>query len=463
MTSQECANRAIEAFNARDHDGAQGALKTYLSAFADEGSNGQAILPYASALRIIAFQVHDVEGVLALDDILHGLMGEGIRQFDAEQDSSIRAEVNKMIAAVNDGREGDARELISVFLRKYDQGRDLHHLQLDCVTALNNLCNLPDMNLGGGVPRNVVTELTVQQIVADTNKQLFPSIDPLAIDFPYMVTIETFSKCNARCTFCPYPMLEAESDRSNLRMPEERFLKIIDDLKDIPSSLPLTINLSRVNEPLLDSRIYDFIEVIERELPGRAVILPSNGSTLTESNVERLASLKPFHKLYVSMNSDDRDTYERTMGIPYDRTVENLDRLHEMKADGKVGFSVSLTAVMGLGEEFDRYQAWCRERFPLFEIGRYPPTNWFGLTDNQEPEPIDNPASCKDWYQVHILADGTEALCCFDALGQFGDGNIDDCHLLDLYNKPWQRNLRRYGGIRQSALSSKVCQGCWYM
>lgn len=463
MTSHDCANRAIDAFNGRDLASARDALHAYLAAFDAEGGDAHAMLPFASALRTIAFQVRDVDSVLKIDTVLQSLMGEGIREFDPDHDTSVRAEVNTMIAAVNEGRADEARALIKGFLTDHDGGRGLHHMQMDCAEAVNTLCNLPDIKLGERIPGDVITEMTVQQLVYETNKQVFPSVDTLAIDFPYMVTIETFSKCNARCTFCPYPMLEAESSRSNVKMPEERFLKIISDLKDIPDTRSLTINLSRVNEPLLDTRIYDFISLIEQELPGRTIILPSNGSTLTQKNIERLASLRSFRKLYVSMNSDDQKTYEETMGIPFDKTVENLDRLHEMKAAGEVGFSVSLTAVMALGQEFDQYQAWCRDRYPLFDIGRYPPTNWFGLTNNQEPESADTPALCKDWYQVHILADGTEALCCFDALGQFGGGNIDDCHLLDLYNKPWQRDLRRYGTIRQSALSSKVCQGCWYM
>jgi len=463
MSFSEQAEAAIGAFNAGDRDGAKKALGLCLSAFEADNEDARAILPFALALRIIAFQVRDVARAVQIDAVLQPLMGEGIRQFDADQDTAIRTDINTMIALVNEGRLADAADAVRDFLARYDDGRKIHHAQLDCLEALNNLCRQPGMDGVAAVSEAVMTALRVQELVHDSNKQLFPSVDTLAIDFPYMVTIETFSKCNAKCTFCPYPMLEAESDRSNVKMPDERFHKIIDDLKDIPASRPLTLNLSRVNEPLLDSRIYHFMELIEKELPGRPIILPSNGSTLTKKNIERLASLKPFHKLYVSMNSDDPDTYEETMGIPFDRTVANLDRLHTMKSSGEVPFSVSLTAVMPTGAAFDRYQAWCRERFPLFEVGRYPPTNWFGLTGNQETEPLDIPALCKDWYQVHILADGTEAQCCFDAMGQFGEGNIDDHHLLDLYNKPWQRDLRRFGTQRQSELSPGFCQDCWYM
>lgn len=463
MDASTYANEAISAYNTGNRDAARDAVRACLSTFQSEQENAEALMPFAGALRIIAFQTADAESATQIDAILRPLMDEGIRQFDSAQDSAIRTDVNAIINAFNGGRVEEARRLVVAFLKQYDAGRALHHMQLDCLEAIDNLSRQPDMSGPESVPKEALAALRAQALVHDTNKQLYPEIDTLAIDYPYMVTIETFSKCNAKCTFCPYPMLEAESDRSNVRMPEERFLKIIADLRDIPTSRPLTLNLSRVNEPLLDSRIYEFIELIERELPGRSIILPSNGSTLTPKNIERLAGLKPFHKLYISMNSDDPETYEETMGIPYARTVENLDHLHAMKEGGSVPFAVSLTAVMDTGEEFERYRAWCHERYPLFGVGRYPPTNWFGLTGTEETLTAGAPALCKDWYQVHILADGTEAQCCFDALGKYGDGNIDDHHLLDLYNKPWQRDLRRFGTLRQSDLSPGFCRGCWYM
>ena len=50
------------------------------------------------------------------------------------------------------------------------------------------------------------------------------------LDWPKEVSIETFAKCNAACTFCPYTTL----DRIGTKMPDELIERIIDELKDHP-------------------------------------------------------------------------------------------------------------------------------------------------------------------------------------------------------------------------------------
>ncbi|MFC4669483.1 hypothetical protein ACFO5X_13050 [Seohaeicola nanhaiensis] len=85
------------------------------------------------------------------------------------------------------------------------------------------------------------------------------------LDSPMIVSIETYAKSNAACTFCPYPDLE----RQGTRLDRYRVLALIDAVAGFARP-PARLNLSRVNEPLLDPsdrHDQDFLDWCAREFP----------------------------------------------------------------------------------------------------------------------------------------------------------------------------------------------------
>ena len=85
------------------------------------------------------------------------------------------------------------------------------------------------------------------------------------LDFPAHVHLETNALCNAACTFCPYPTLE----RKGAKMPDALIAKIIEDLRDIPQTLPFQLSPFKVNEPFLDTRLFSILAQINRALAQR--------------------------------------------------------------------------------------------------------------------------------------------------------------------------------------------------
>ena len=70
-----------------------------------------------------------------------------------------------------------------------------------------------------------------------------------------IVNIETSTKCNRKCLYCP--LSEYERGKNQNYMEEELFNKIISDLASI--NYRGTISLNIYNEPLLDKTIYEKI------------------------------------------------------------------------------------------------------------------------------------------------------------------------------------------------------------
>jgi MoaA/NifB/PqqE/SkfB family radical SAM enzyme len=174
------------------------------------------------------------------------------------------------------------------------------------------------------------------------------------LDQPFEVSIETFSKCNATCTFCPYTQLE----RIGTKMPDELIDRLFGEMAEWKNGFGLS--LFKVNEPLLDKRVLPLIERANREIPQAHPRLFSNGSTLTDVNVERIAGLKKLTHLWVSLNEYREEEYEKLMGISWKRTTENLDRLHERDFPHPVVLSC-------VGNPAPEFKAYCEKRWPKCE------------------------------------------------------------------------------------------------
>ena len=129
------------------------------------------------------------------------------------------------------------------------------------------------------------------------------SLKSRCIDYPAIVSIETYAYCNAACNFCPYPNLTRKGDM----MPDVLVEKLISDFEAIPVSHPFEINLSRVNEPFLDQRIFDIAARINERLQNASLVFFSNGTPLNKKNIEKLSKLKRISRLNISLNEYQPD------------------------------------------------------------------------------------------------------------------------------------------------------------
>ncbi len=98
------------------------------------------------------------------------------------------------------------------------------------------------------------------------------------------VAIETNTRCNRRCTYCP----NAKFDRGtkNMFMSEPVFYKIIDELREI--KFDGRVVLSFYNEPLLDPRLEKLVSYIRKRLPKVSIVIFTNGDYLTKEKFHDL-------------------------------------------------------------------------------------------------------------------------------------------------------------------------------
>lgn len=272
------------------------------------------------------------------------------------------------------------------------------------------------------------------------------------LNYPMNVSIETFSSCNAACNFCPYPSL----DRKGTKMSEDLFKKIIDELSEPKDYVLPSINLTRVNEPFLDKRIFEFMSYVNAKMPRTKIKLFTNASLLDEKKLDQLLEVKNFASLTISFNDHRPVEYEKVMQIPYKRTYENVKQIHERKKAGEIKFPIILGRVGdGTGSD-DDFLKWAENDFPLFQAIVSARFDWIGKLQLNNFPLVPN-LGCQQWFMLHFLANGREAFCCIDSEGDYGQGNANLENVIDIYNLPYKKRMRMEKMPREK---NDICSKC---
>jgi len=275
------------------------------------------------------------------------------------------------------------------------------------------------------------------------------------LDWPHEISIETYSKCNAACTFCPYPTLE----RQGTKLSDDLIDRIIEELKDHPH--PFIISPFKVNEPFLDKRLIPICRKIEAELPQAWLRLFTNGSALTERHIREVSGLQRIVHLWISLNEHRPTEYASLMSLSFERTAANLDRLHQAVADG-FPHEVVVSRVMSGGckpdADDDAFAQYMQDRWPLFQPWLIKRDGWIDyISQNDAPVPA---TTCVRWYELSIMANGKVAMCCMDGEGKYQLGDLNKQTLFEVYNGRQWRNRRLLESSRLDV--GKPCSGCNY-
>ena len=256
------------------------------------------------------------------------------------------------------------------------------------------------------------------------------------MDWPAHVHMETLAKCNAACTFCPYPQL----DRQGAKMSDELVAKIIGDLQEIPSTLPFQLSPFKVNEPFMDVRLFDILDTVNTKLPNAYITLTTNASPLTPANLEKLKKVPRLGYLWISFNDPRQKEYEKIMDLPFTRTIERLCMLHQSKQSGELPFRVILSRVGDGSVADDEFLHWVKQHYPAFEVSIFPRGGWIGQVDTEGLAPIPD-VGCARWFEISITAPGVVAHCCMDGQAKYPIGDVNTHSVLDIYNAPEYRAL----------------------
>lgn len=314
-----------------------------------------------------------------------------------------------------------------------------------------------------------------------SSTQTLPLIEPLP---PITnVQVQTHSRCNADCIFCPF--VESEHAASPGRMTDEMWARVLECLQPFQRINEGKFCPYLMQEPLIDKTIFAKIADVYRVFPNVLVEVSTNGAALTdaasESLIEVFAGRR--HALWVSHHGIDRDTLQHVMRIDYDRATANLINFLR-RADGRVE-----VLIRGAGQSRDGKHSyftaaqyrdyWHR----LFEMHKINPKNievdaftfhdragTLHRTDRganllnhgtvREIGP-NHPFRCwrvDEW--VHVMWDGRIRLCCMDYHGEVSLPSLRDMSLVEYFQSNAYRELVQTVTGRKESNPNWICKRC---
>lgn len=263
------------------------------------------------------------------------------------------------------------------------------------------------------------------------------------LDQPCEVALETLARCNAACTFCPYPTL----DRIGTQMPTDLIYKLIDEMATWRKSF--AFSPFKVSEPLLDKRLHTILKRFNHKVPHANIRIFTNGSALTWERAEELHDLDKVN-VFVSLNSHLKEVYEPLMALSFDRVIANLDRLHS--SDFRHEVNILQVGDITVSEPFQRYVF---DRWPRFKCIIVKKDGWLGFTEADDLVIPDTP--CARWFELSITATGVVSTCCMDGEGKFPIGDVTKQTMLEVYNSPHWRDRRERMISRKEIYPCSTC------
>lgn len=280
------------------------------------------------------------------------------------------------------------------------------------------------------------------------------------LPFPKEIQIETNTACNATCIMCPYPEVSKELPPG--RMKEEMY-------RDLLAQCAVEKTLWRIepflnNEPFTDKRMVDWIGLAKQAVPHAIVTVTTNGSLVTPKVTDQLIR-SGLDGIWFSFNGSTKETYEKIMGLSYDKVKQNIDYLLSVKPESLRVFTNMIETEPMKGEIEENIRYWQSRGV---QSGSSPLVNRAGNVQNFDElnyQPVnDKPVRLCEllYHKMYIGYNGDVLLCCMDwrrrvVLGNVGEQSIREIWQGEKYEH--YRRLHEEGRIGELDL----CSTCSYV
>lgn len=286
--------------------------------------------------------------------------------------------------------------------------------------------------------------------------------------FPSAIQIETTSRCNAKCGFCPHPVVSKTEPQGV--MEEALYRRLIDEVSQYPVQL---LQPFLNNDPLMDKRIVARTEYMARKNPHAQVCITTNGALLRKEIAEGLAALR-LHTIHISSNGITGDTYQDTMKIDGYAVLRNVNYLRDCleRRGSRTRLVVTAILMKRNRDEVAPMREYWRSRGVEFYLN--PLNDRAGnidVTEFAEMLPFTEPANrsqlhnwrmtaCQALYStLAVLWNGDVVTCCMDWRRDNVMGNVRDATIREVWEGAQYRSIRALSD--SGRLDERpLCNGC---
>ena len=274
----------------------------------------------------------------------------------------------------------------------------------------------------------------------------------------YNIIIETSNFCNAKCIMCPHQKMK----RKHQFMTDTTFNLILKRLKQEKIN-PLVFILNGFGEPLTDKQIFSRISKIKNSFPQSIVKIYSNISLL-HNPLPLLNS--GLNEINISFNGYNRQSYQKTMKISYQRSLNNLKKLIKQRqakqSELKIRISMVLTREnQSQKNKFIKRWASLVDSISINKAHTYSQS----VSETADKHKINyhskNTFPCKYiWNTINIDVNGQVTLCCLDYDSKHIFGNIKKQSILKTFYSPKFNKIRQIH-LHKNLSKIPICQTCY--
>jgi len=251
---------------------------------------------------------------------------------------------------------------------------------------------------------------------------------------PSFLQMETVTKCNAKCPFCP----QNEIVRDPARMPTDTWQKIVDDTR----GWGLTYRPFLTNEPFVDNRMPEIVRYIKENDSTARVEFNTNGELVTEKLSGELLEAG-VDIMRFSIDGLSRETYEPSrIGIDFTKVMERTQRFLEMWDEGgyrdKVFTELRMIEVPENKHEVEAYKDFWGPRCSEVLITHMYQWPWTG----QKRQDVVLKPCLKVLDEMFFYTNGNATICCWDVHERAVVGNVNEQSVSEIWESYAARCMR---------------------
>lgn len=273
-------------------------------------------------------------------------------------------------------------------------------------------------------------------------------------DFPLMISMEFFNRCNLNCVMCykkhhTYP--EAEL---NL----EIVAKILEECQD--NKMP-SITLGSSSELLMYKNADKVLDMV-RDAGILDVFLATNGVLLTDEIIESIIKNK-ISRVRISLDAATEEIYNKVRRVPVlPKIEENINKLIAAREKHKSSLPIVRLSfvVMDINQhEVQKFINKWGNKVDYIDFQRFISHDYVDKEVDIKPEAIKDCFCSQPFYSLNVWADGRVTPCCTFYGKKLILGNVYKDNLRDIWHG------KQMAEIREQIINkkfNKVCQRCLY-
>lgn len=274
----------------------------------------------------------------------------------------------------------------------------------------------------------------------------------------YNLIIETTNLCNAKCIMCPYSVMKRKKEI----MSDIIFDRIIERLRGEKIN-PVAVILNGFGDPLTDKTIFKRVKMLKNNFSKTVIKFYTNLNLADEKSINDILNCG-LEEINISFNGATKQSYEKTMGINYEKTLTNLEKLisERNKSGSKLLIRISMASVRTNDKEERMFIKKWEKKVDSVSVNRV--HTYGGAVADVSDKTINfnkNTFPCKYiWNTIVIGVKGDIFLCCLDYEGKYNFGNIREDRILDVfYSKAFEE--MRVKHLKQEIKNIPICRKCY--